>query len=68
MAEKMVLGKKGHLSWWVRLPNRQSDGLTASVRQCVCVCVCVCVFVQAKERAAVFRRGVGIYSSPIALY
>lgn len=38
----MVLGEKGHLSWWVRLPNRQSDGLTASVSRCAGVSVCVC--------------------------
>ena len=56
----MVLGDKGHLSWWVRLSNRQSDGLTASVSPQVCVSVCAHICEQATERAAVFGRRVFI--------
>lgn len=52
MAAKAALGGKGHLSRWVRLPNRQSDGLTG--------CVCVCERAAA-ERAAAWGGGGGGY-------
>ncbi len=59
----MVLGEKGHLSWWVRLPNRQSDGLTASVSQCECVGICVCVCAGKGEGCGLWERCGYLYFS-----